>query len=476
MIRRPPRSTLFPYTTLFRAARGQSRGRPRRAQGVSRLLGPLELQILVGWGVGVAPDQADAGLLETRPDAPGERQLVDRDVRYPIVQDLLDLVDQCLAPLHVDLARLTLEQVLDLRNDAGRVRAFLADVRLQARGGVARRPRDAHDQILELLLSPGGREGRPLHDPDARLDADRLEIGGERFAHRRVRRPRVEVAGVESVGIARLRHELLGSRGIERGWLERFRELERAGDDAAGRLREPERLRLVERRAIDRVAGRQADAPVGPRGLRIPLIGHVEPEDAARLARRGELEARRPSNVLGDGPGQQVRDVDLALLEGGGPRGLLGPAPEHESVHARRLAPVAFVSLAPRLHARVEAHELVGPGADRRLLEAVVAHLLDVLLRHDPARPGRRCTVERHEIRPRFLEHEPDATGIHDLNFAHAVFQELHAGAAVAIVGKLHVLRRDRIAVVELDTLAEHELIGQSVLRLAPRLGQAPRG
>ena len=30
MIRRPPRSTLFPYTTLFRSGRGRERGRRRR--------------------------------------------------------------------------------------------------------------------------------------------------------------------------------------------------------------------------------------------------------------------------------------------------------------------------------------------------------------------------------------------------------------------------------------------------------------
>src|SRR5256885_12415107 len=30
MIRRPPRSTLFPYTTLFRSKRRRSRARPRR--------------------------------------------------------------------------------------------------------------------------------------------------------------------------------------------------------------------------------------------------------------------------------------------------------------------------------------------------------------------------------------------------------------------------------------------------------------
>src|SRR2546426_7593259 len=33
MIRRPPRSTLFPYTTLFRSAQLEPTGRQQRAQG-----------------------------------------------------------------------------------------------------------------------------------------------------------------------------------------------------------------------------------------------------------------------------------------------------------------------------------------------------------------------------------------------------------------------------------------------------------
>src|SRR3712207_7854019 len=39
MIRRPPRSTLFPYTTLFRSARGTARGpRTRAGSAVSQLV------------------------------------------------------------------------------------------------------------------------------------------------------------------------------------------------------------------------------------------------------------------------------------------------------------------------------------------------------------------------------------------------------------------------------------------------------
>src|SRR2546422_8395046 len=51
MIRRPPRSTLFPYTTLFRSRRPRGRGRgnraarwlgarPPQAPGLARLAGP----------------------------------------------------------------------------------------------------------------------------------------------------------------------------------------------------------------------------------------------------------------------------------------------------------------------------------------------------------------------------------------------------------------------------------------------------
>src|SRR5690349_22937746 len=36
MIRRPPRSTLFPYTTLFRSARRGSAGPPRRSVRATR--------------------------------------------------------------------------------------------------------------------------------------------------------------------------------------------------------------------------------------------------------------------------------------------------------------------------------------------------------------------------------------------------------------------------------------------------------
>src|SRR5688572_31361552 len=64
----------------------------------------------------------------------------------------------------------------------------------------------------------------------------------------------------------------------------------------------------------------------------------------------------------------------------------------HEALHGRRLAPVPVVCLQHHLEARVEGHELVRSRAHGGLLEAFVAHLLDVLLRNDP----RRARSEEH--------------------------------------------------------------------------------
>src|SRR2546428_10242038 len=76
MIRRPPRSTLFPYTTLFRSRR------PRRAHAMEGLLlqHAQELALLIGAQLAdlVQEDRAAIGLLEvalTVGDGAGEAAL-----------------------------------------------------------------------------------------------------------------------------------------------------------------------------------------------------------------------------------------------------------------------------------------------------------------------------------------------------------------------------------------------------------------
>src|SRR6266850_6210040 len=69
-----------------------------------RLPRGLERQILVGGGIGEPLDVVDAGLPDARADAPEEGELVDGHVHHPVVDDLLDLVEQALALLPVQLS------------------------------------------------------------------------------------------------------------------------------------------------------------------------------------------------------------------------------------------------------------------------------------------------------------------------------------------------------------------------------------
>jgi hypothetical protein len=74
----------------------------------------------------------------------------------------------------------------------------------------------------------------------------------------------MQLAGVEAVGIARFDQELLGLLGAERIRLDRQRELEGARDEASGGLGRPQRLRVAQRPAIDRVVRRKPHALIRP--------------------------------------------------------------------------------------------------------------------------------------------------------------------------------------------------------------------
>ena len=128
------------------------------------------------------------------------------------------------------------------------------------------------------------------------------------------------------------------------------------------------------------------------------------------------------------------------------------------------------------LDARRERDEFVRPCPDRVLLETIVADLLDVFLRHDPAGAA-GVRIEGQKVRPRFLQPEADMPLVGDLHRRDPFFQQGVGGAAVALERELHVLGRYRVAVVELDPGSDHEIIGEAVLRrrrtTSARLGVA---
>ena len=253
------------------------------------------------------------------------------------------------------------------------------------------------------------------------------------------------------------------------------RELHVPRDDVPGDAGESELLGLVDRLAIDRQARGEPHPPVVPRRLRVPLLGELEEEDGV-APNSGEPEPGCPLDVLGHGAAQEVHDVELATLEPGRARRLVGDALEDQALHARRLPPVALEGLDDDLDPRRGAHEPVGSGADRRFPEAVLADFLDVLLRHDPAGSGRGGPVKRHEVRPRLLHQEPDPARVDDLHVLDLVLEELRRPAAIAVEGELDVLGGDGIPVVELDPLAQQELVTGAIGGHRPGLREARRG
>ena len=75
----------------------------------------------------------------------------------------------------------------------------------------------------------------------------------------------------------------------------------------------PEARRLVDRLPVQRVVDGQAQPPVAPRRLRVPLLGELEPRDR-RVLRRHQLHPRIALDVLRVRAVERVGDVGLAVL------------------------------------------------------------------------------------------------------------------------------------------------------------------
>src|SRR5213594_535150 len=397
----------------------------------------LEPNVLVRRRVRVVGDQGEGWLVNLRPDTPNESVFPDRSEHDAIVEDPLDLMEQRLALLAVELSRLLLKEVFDFGEDAVCVPAGPRREQLDSSRRVAAGARSAQHDTAELLLPPARKEGGALQRPHPRPDSDGTQVVGDGLRHGVVGRLGREVATVEAVRVAGLDQELLGAFRVVGVRIDGDRELHRPRDDVAGDTGEAELLGFVDRLPIDGEARGESHPLVVPRRLRIPLLDEVEEEDPVG-PRGDELQPVRAPDLLGHRARQEVRHVHLAALERGRARRLVGDAPEDQALDARNLAPVAFERLEDQLHARGEADEPVGSGADRGLLEAVLADALDVLLRHDPAGARRRRPVERHEVGPRLLQDEPDPARVDDLHLLDLVLEELRCPAAVTLEGELH--------------------------------------
>src|SRR5438132_7214849 len=394
-----------------------------------------ELQVLVRCGVGVARDQAEPRLLDPRTDAVQEGELPDRHEDHLLVHELLDLHEDRLAFLPVELRGLLVEEPVDVRVAAVDVRPAGHHERFEPRGGVAERTGGPVGEVLVLLLAPLLEEGRALDRAQLRADPDVLEVVEDRLLYVGVRDIAVVLTGVEPVRVPGFGEEPFGAGGIVRIGRRLPEELERVRDDAEGQHGVPERDGLVDRLPVDGIVGGQAHTAVVPRRLRVPLVEQVDPLRSLDH-RRLQREPGRSLELLGQLPADRVDHVDLAALERGQARGLIGDDFEDQVLDARRLAPVRLEGLEHEFHTRCEGHKPIGTGADRRLLIALLAHLLHVLLGHDPAGAG-GGRVEGHEVGPRLLEADADPPGVRRLDRRDPVLEGLLAGATVAIARDL---------------------------------------
>ena len=73
------------------------------------------------------------------------------------------------------------------------------------------------------------------------------------------------------------------------------------------------------------------------------------------------------------------------------------------------------------------------------------------------------------------MEDEADAMRVDDVYSLDPIVQQLRRGASITQKAELHVLRREGVAVVEFQPLAQLELVHEPVRALLPRLGQAGR-
>src|SRR6059036_755964 len=438
----------------------------RRTTNSSMRRRPLLLHLQVFPRIGVAGGDSREHVLPLLRHYLGADRVDERVTEHGhqvvVLEDpALDLLGELLALGRVDRALVLVELAVEvLHTDTiTRVEAPALEVAFVPEGPASCDPDALEDdlgsgKLLEPALQPLG-EDAALHGLEPAADADLAELRDDALASRVERGYRRYPVHVESVRIARLAQELFGFLHVtpELGPLDRVQDV--VVDPVARRLAHPARLRLIHGAAIDSQAHRLADALVAERVLRVLEAGELDEERPRQHGR--QRDAWKLADLVDELAGDVVDDVGLAALQHGDPGGRLGHR-DHDELLGVDGTVVAVEGLHLDLHARLVTHELEGPRADRLLLEAVRAHLLVVLLGHNPAGAGDVGGAEQdREVEEWLLEDEADRAVVDDLNPIGLLLEHVGLRAPVVLVAELHVLRRDRLTVVELEPLAQRE-------------------
>src|SRR2546427_3656954 len=159
-----------------------------RAMAISSAL-VLDPHVFVRRERGIV-DRGDRVLGDARPDPHQGAKVHGRTEHRAVDRELLDLEQERLALADVALPRLLQEQVVDVGIAAVRVGTLGVDELLHPAGGIPRVAHAGDEEVTQLLLAPGGVEGRALHDEHLHADADGVQVVDDRLRHHEERRGR----------------------------------------------------------------------------------------------------------------------------------------------------------------------------------------------------------------------------------------------------------------------------------------------
>lgn len=171
-----------------------------------------------------------------------------------------------------------------------------------------------------------------------------------------------------------------------------------------------------------------------------------------------------------------IGKVDLAVRDRGKARRVVRDHPQDQRGHLGRGAPEMLGRLEDDLVARRVFRQLVGARADGRVLEAFFAHAFHVGLGQHPGHTAGRRAEQGQEVGPGLAQLIADGQRIDHHRLGHELADQFLVRARVAVERELGILGGQRIAVLELEPLAQLEGIAQPVLGRFHAFGKAEAG
>src|SRR5262245_22917264 len=160
-----------------------------------------QLHVLVGPREPPGFEETEPGFFHARPDAVEEGEVPDRREHRPLMDDLLDPVEDHLALRAIQLRGLLTEEAVDVGVASVRVRAAGDGEGLEPGRGVPRGADEEVDEVLVFLLGDALEERRPLERTQLELDSHGFQVGEYRFAPGAHLEVAEELAGVEAVRV-----------------------------------------------------------------------------------------------------------------------------------------------------------------------------------------------------------------------------------------------------------------------------------